>query len=400
MKKYRNLVLSCIIISTFIVGCASQSSSPKETSTPQPSPLADIQQMGEDDLLERTAYLSGENTIPSYEIWETLLNRPEIESYSMIGLKQGSIGKETNYSISAATTVEKNGIENYNYQLVDGKNLTSEITGECLVSENFSKNKKKNVGDKITIKTDKAKKTFTICGIITSSSEVDANTEEAITKTVFVTIKDFISLIDKTEKDCILLTDVTCHTAKENKNFIKEANVVLKPEQVEFKVASELKKQAETTEPNIEKIEKLDGTDLNGNAVETTLFGKDGITMINVWATYCNPCIQEMPHLAEIDEEYKNAGKNFTIIGICSDAVTFDGSTDTNSIETAKEIVNATKVNYLNIIPGQQTIQQVLMNVSVVPTTFFVNDKGEIQKIVSGSKSKEEWKEIIDSLLP
>lgn len=61
----------------------------------------------------------------------------------------------------------------------------------------------------------------------------------------------------------------------------------------------------------------FEGTDLEGNSVSQDVFLQSRPTMVNVWATYCNPCLNEMPGLGELAVEYDHS--NFQIIGIVSD---------------------------------------------------------------------------------
>lgn len=61
----------------------------------------------------------------------------------------------------------------------------------------------------------------------------------------------------------------------------------------------------------------FEGTDLEGNTVSQDVFTQSKLTMVNVWATYCDPCLREMPGLAELAAEYD--GSEFQIIGIVSD---------------------------------------------------------------------------------
>ena len=48
----------------------------------------------------------------------------------------------------------------------------------------------------------------------------------------------------------------------------------------------------------------FEGTDLEGNTVSQEVFTQSRLTMVNVWATYCNPCLREMPGLGELAAEY------------------------------------------------------------------------------------------------
>lgn len=48
----------------------------------------------------------------------------------------------------------------------------------------------------------------------------------------------------------------------------------------------------------------FEGTDLKGNPVSQEIFSQSKLTMVNVWATYCNPCPNEMPGLGELAAEH------------------------------------------------------------------------------------------------
>ena len=47
----------------------------------------------------------------------------------------------------------------------------------------------------------------------------------------------------------------------------------------------------------------FEGYDMDGNAVSSEIFAESKLTMVNVWATYCNPCMREMPGLGELANE-------------------------------------------------------------------------------------------------
>jgi thiol-disulfide isomerase/thioredoxin len=61
----------------------------------------------------------------------------------------------------------------------------------------------------------------------------------------------------------------------------------------------------------------FEGKDMEGNVISSDIFAQSRLTMINVWATYCNPCLREMPELAQLPDEYDAA--DFQLIGIISD---------------------------------------------------------------------------------
>lgn len=54
--------------------------------------------------------------------------------------------------------------------------------------------------------------------------------------------------------------------------------------------------------------------DLDGTEISSDLYSNNKITMVNIWGTFCGPCIREMPDLAKLSQEYKSKGVE--IIGI------------------------------------------------------------------------------------
>lgn len=139
-------------------------------------------------------------------------------------------------------------------------------------------------------------------------------------------------------------------------------------------------------------------TDIDGNAVDASVLGGKKLTMVNIWATFCGPCINEMPDLGKISEEY--ADKGFQIIGIPVDVVDYYGNIDASQVELAKEIIDETDADYLHILPSVSLNQAKLSQVTSVPETIFVDENGnQVGESYIGSRSEEQWKEIIDGLM-
>ena len=138
--------------------------------------------------------------------------------------------------------------------------------------------------------------------------------------------------------------------------------------------------------------------DLEGNDVDDSIFDDYDVTMINVWGTFCGPCIQEMPDLGQLAEDY--ADKGLQIVGIVSDATDYEGGYPEETVELAKEIVEETGAGYLHLLPSQDLLNRVLSSIQVVPTTFFVDSEGnQLGGIVTGSKSYDDWTAILDQKL-
>ena len=120
--------------------------------------------------------------------------------------------------------------------------------------------------------------------------------------------------------------------------------------------------------------------------------------MINVWTTYCSPCLQEMPELGELSKEYKDKGVQ--IIGIPIDTLEQDGTWSQSQVANAASLASQTGADYLHILPSQDLIQAGLSDIYAVPTTFFVDSSGNVTgDTYMGSKSKKEWEKVIDQTL-
>lgn len=135
----------------------------------------------------------------------------------------------------------------------------------------------------------------------------------------------------------------------------------------------------------------FEGTDLEGNPVSQEIFSQSKLTMVNIWATYCNPCLNEMPGLGELAAEHE--AEEFQIIGIVSDVREGDDQT------LVESLVQETGANYTHLLANDSIGQALLSGVSAVPTTFFFDQEGAYLGGVVGSAEKSEWEELIHELL-
>ena len=138
-------------------------------------------------------------------------------------------------------------------------------------------------------------------------------------------------------------------------------------------------------------------TDLEGNTLDQSILADYDLTMVNVWATFCGPCINEMPDLGELAAEY--ADKGVQIIGLVSDTMDSDGTISDSQVETAKDIVAETGADYRHLLPSDDLLG-ILSQIYAVPTTFFVDSEGvQVGDAIVTAQSKEKWIVTIDGML-
>lgn len=139
---------------------------------------------------------------------------------------------------------------------------------------------------------------------------------------------------------------------------------------------------------------EFSGVDMDGNEVSEEIFSKSKLTMVNVWAAYCNPCLSEMPGLGELAGAY--SPEEFQIIGIISDVQEGAGDGET---ETAADLIAQTGADYPHLLLNESIYNALLADVTAVPTTFFVDEDGEILDVVVGAMEKSAWEEMIHGFL-
>ena len=111
--------------------------------------------------------------------------------------------------------------------------------------------------------------------------------------------------------------------------------------------------------------------DLSGKDVTGDIFTRKKITVVNIWGTFCPPCVGEMPDLGKWAKEMPNDAQ---IIGIVCD---IEGNDDEKTKEAAKKILKEADAEFVNIIPGKD-LENYMNTVNVVPTTIFVDSLGNI----------------------
>ena len=109
-------------------------------------------------------------------------------------------------------------------------------------------------------------------------------------------------------------------------------------------------------------------------------FGKP--TIINIWASWCPPCREEMPYFLEAYRQYGDK-VNFVMINAT-------GSHPDETAEKAQAYLKEAGLTDLPIYYDDQRQNQIAFNAVSLPTTYILNAKGEIIKRGQGSVPREE----------
>lgn len=119
------------------------------------------------------------------------------------------------------------------------------------------------------------------------------------------------------------------------------------------------------------------------------------LRMYNVWATWCSPCVAEIPALGRIARNY--AGR-VEVIGLQYDALYYNGEENPEAIQKGKELFASSNATYTNLVPDSSH-STLLDGAEYFPTTYFMNRQGEIIKKVVGGYDYNGWVRVINKLL-
>ncbi len=134
-----------------------------------------------------------------------------------------------------------------------------------------------------------------------------------------------------------------------------------------------------------------------GNAPDFTFKSLDGkdislsdytgrVVLVNFWATWCGPCIGEMPDLNRLYTTYKDRG--FQVLGLSV-------SSRRNDIP---QKVKQTGVTYPILLDAEPAVAK-FGGFGAIPQTFIIDTDGTIVHSITGSRSYEDFEKIIRPLL-
>ena len=95
---------------------------------------------------------------------------------------------------------------------------------------------------------------------------------------------------------------------------------------------------------------------------------KGKVLLITFFATWCPPCIQEIPNLIDLQKTYASQG--FSVIGM---------SVDEGGVPPVKRLIDKTGINY-PVLMADNEVARGFGGVTGIPVSFLVNRQGELVK--------------------
>lgn len=146
----------------------------------------------------------------------------------------------------------------------------------------------------------------------------------------------------------------------------------------------------------VENVGTFTTTDVNGKTYTEEVFQDYDLTLVNVFATWCSPCVNEMPELEALRQEYEKKGIKLGIVGVVMDAKTTEG-TDESAVAQAQALIKNGGLNFPLLIPDDGEMNGRLTGIQAYPESFFVDKDGNIvSEAYVGACSQENWSEIVE----
>jgi thiol-disulfide isomerase/thioredoxin len=126
--------------------------------------------------------------------------------------------------------------------------------------------------------------------------------------------------------------------------------------------------------PHISRPVEIQLKDVFGNTVSLSEF-RGKVVFLNFWATWCPPCIIEMPPMEKLNRRYKD--KNFAMVAI-------------NLQETdaqVKSFFDRYKLSFTALLDSSGEVAT-WFEVDVLPTTFVLDKEG---RIIGSALGPREW---------
>ena len=129
------------------------------------------------------------------------------------------------------------------------------------------------------------------------------------------------------------------------------------------------------------KLTRIDGTPMSSDEL------KGKVVVVDFWATWCPPCIKEVPGYVEMQQKYADRG--LVIVGI---------SLDQQGPPVVQRFAERHKVNY-PLVMGDQEVVEAFGGVEGIPTTFLIDRNGQLRHRKVGSMEQADYEPLITSLL-
>ncbi len=170
----------------------------------------------------------------------------------------------------------------------------------------------------------------------------------------------------------------------------KKVNTLIETKLVSYK--KELKAWARQAVANFKSFQfKFDVADIDAGRITNSDY-RGRILVLDLWATWCQPCREAIPHFVKLDEKFRD--DNVDIVGISMD----NPDNPVKSIKVVRKFVDENGVEYAMAM-GNRSVMNQLAPGQKLPTVLFIDTQGLVRYIAEGPHNFCQLSAITDELI-
>lgn len=127
-------------------------------------------------------------------------------------------------------------------------------------------------------------------------------------------------------------------------------------------------------------------TTLDGKSIGSDQF-KGKVIVVDFWATWCGPCVHEIPGYIALQKKYANRG--MVIVGV---------SVDQQGAEVVTKFVSSRGINYPIALANPEIIAA-FGGIESIPTTFLIDREGRLRHRKVGAMEPADYEALVAGLL-
>ena len=123
------------------------------------------------------------------------------------------------------------------------------------------------------------------------------------------------------------------------------------------------------------------------------------VVLLNFWASWCRPCLEEMPLLDKFHNQYRTAG--FTVLG-----VNIEDTAKNDTLSKVNTFISHKKITFPILYDPQKVLvnlieQHVIAKKMGLPTTVFIDRGGNARYLHEGYMpgDEDDYRQLIDALV-
>ncbi len=124
----------------------------------------------------------------------------------------------------------------------------------------------------------------------------------------------------------------------------------------------------------------VSATDMDGKTVRLSSYLGKNVVLLNFWATWCDPCKAEMPHLRRLYDENKDKG--FVLVGISMDGP--------ETVQGVRDVVKSYNLAYPIWLDQDSSIASVYNPRKSPPLSVLIDKAGKVVKVHEGYNAGDE----------